>query len=174
LVQWIKGHSEDRGNDAADERARRGAHRKPIGPEPILPIPASWYKGKILLETLKKQQQHWSNTRGYRQTKLVIPQIDPKMSAQLIKLSRNNLRMVTGILTGHCNLNKHMFIIGITDSPLCRACRETDETVTHVLLECNAVAQHRAAHLGTPVDLREVMRNAKALCGYLKTLEWLE
>jgi hypothetical protein len=96
------------------------------------------------------------------------------MSAQLIKLSRNNLRLITGILTGHCNFNKHLFIIGITDSPLCRASRETEETVIHVLLECNAVAHHRAAHLGTPGDLREVTRNTKALCGFLKTLEWLE
>jgi hypothetical protein len=34
----IKRHSDVRSNDAADELARKGAHRKPIGPEPILLI----------------------------------------------------------------------------------------------------------------------------------------
>jgi hypothetical protein len=59
--------------------------------------------------------------------------------------------------------HRHTFIIGITDSPLSRACRETEETVIPVLLECNTVAHHRAAHLGIPGSLQEVMRNIKAL-----------
>ncbi|CAH2240503.1 jg12289 [Pararge aegeria aegeria] len=51
------------------------------------------------------------------------------------------------MITGHCSLNKHLFILGITDIPLCRACMEADETLTHVLLQCRGVKEQRAAYL---------------------------
>ncbi|CAH2241604.1 jg3938 [Pararge aegeria aegeria] len=34
------------------------------------------------------------------------------------------------MITGHCPLNKHISILGITDSPLCRECKD-DETPIH-------------------------------------------
>ncbi|XP_050680629.1 uncharacterized protein LOC126976369 [Leptidea sinapis] len=41
-LQWIKGHSNSRGNDAADELARRGSAMTAKGPEPTIPLPPSW------------------------------------------------------------------------------------------------------------------------------------
>ncbi|CAH2233788.1 jg19559 [Pararge aegeria aegeria] len=49
----------------------------------------------------------------------------------------------------HCPVNKHLSILDITDSPLCRACMKTDETPKHVMLQCNGVVEQRAAHLGS-------------------------
>ncbi|XP_063371855.1 uncharacterized protein LOC134660086 [Cydia amplana] len=53
-------------------------------------------------------------------------------------------------------------INGVTDSPLCRGCMETEETASHVVLECSGVAPYRAKHLGSPRDLPEVLLNIKA------------
>ncbi|CAH2244745.1 jg24427 [Pararge aegeria aegeria] len=64
--------------------------------------------------------------------------------------------------TLHCQLNKHLFILVITDSPLCRACMEADETPTHVLLRCRGVAEQRAAYLGSPTSLPEELGDPAA------------
>lgn len=37
------------------------------------------------------------------------------------------------------NKNKTSYILGITDRPLCRTCKQEDETLMHVLLKCKGV-----------------------------------
>ncbi|CAH2245066.1 jg15904 [Pararge aegeria aegeria] len=62
----------------------------------------------------------------------------------------------------------------ITDSPLCRACMEADETPTHVLLQCRGVAEHRAAYLGSPALLPEALGDLGGLLSFWSELGWLE
>ncbi|CAH2208445.1 jg22376, partial [Pararge aegeria aegeria] len=54
----------------------------------------------------------------------------------------------------------------ITDSPLCRACMEADETPTHVLIRCRGVAEQRAAYLGSPASLPEVLGDLGGLLSF--------
>ncbi|CAH2243554.1 jg1601 [Pararge aegeria aegeria] len=63
---------------------------------------------------------------------------------------------------------------GITDSPLCRACMEADETPTHVLLRCRGVAEQRAAYLGSPASLPEALGYLGGLLNFWSELGWLE
>ncbi|CAH2235257.1 jg20632 [Pararge aegeria aegeria] len=70
------------------------------------------------------------------------------------------------MITGHCQLNKHLSIFGITDSPLCRACMETDETPIHVMLQCNGVAEEHAARLGSSATLREAFVDLGGLLSF--------
>ncbi|XP_063362872.1 uncharacterized protein LOC134651701 [Cydia amplana] len=46
-LQWIKGHSNSRGNDAADILARGGSELKVAGPEPIIPLPFAWLRNML-------------------------------------------------------------------------------------------------------------------------------
>ncbi|CAH2234154.1 jg9036 [Pararge aegeria aegeria] len=78
------------------------------------------------------------------------------------------------MITGHCQLNKHHFILGITDSPLCRACMEADEPPTHVLLRCRGVAEQHAAYLGSPASLPEALGDLGGLLNFWSELGWLE
>jgi hypothetical protein len=55
---------------------------------------------------------------------------------------------VVGLLTGHCHLKGHLFKLGLSDSPTCERCQEKDETATHVLCECEALAHWRLRHFG--------------------------
>ena len=64
--------------------------------------------------------------------------------------------------------------MGITDSPLCRACMEAEETVAHVLLECTEVAQIRRETLGSPRSLAEALRSLGDLICFWKEVGWLE
>jgi hypothetical protein len=61
---------------------------------------------------------------------------------------RNQLRWVAGLLTGHCHLKGHLSKLGLSDSPTCERCQEENETATHILCECEAVAYLRLRHLG--------------------------
>jgi hypothetical protein len=51
-------------------------------------------------------------------------------------------------LAGHWHLKGHLFNLGLSDSPTCDRCRDKDETPTHVLCECEALAHRRLRHLG--------------------------
>jgi hypothetical protein len=38
--------------------------------------------------------------------------------------------------------------LGLTDNPICERCLDEDETATHILCDCEAVAHARFRHLG--------------------------
>ncbi|CAH2267998.1 jg8440 [Pararge aegeria aegeria] len=69
--------------------------------------------------------------------------------------------------------NKNNFK-GITDSPLCIACMEADETLTHVLLRCSGVAEKRAAYFGSSASLPEALGDLGGLLSFWSELGWLE
>ena len=62
--------------------------------------------------------------------------------------NRIQSRVVTGLLTGHNTLRRHLYLPGLLDSPLCRRCGAGEETSAHILCECEALASHRHAYLG--------------------------
>jgi hypothetical protein len=40
--------------------------------------------------------------------------------------------LVTGLLTGHCTLRQHLHIMRLTDNPICRKCRQDEESSYHI------------------------------------------
>ena len=59
-----------------------------------------------------------------------------------------DIRVVTGLLTGHNTLRRHIYLLGLFNSPLCRWCGAGEGTSAHVLCECEALASRRYAYLG--------------------------
>lgn len=166
-TQWL-------GNDAADELTKRGSDSIPMGPEPFVPLPYNQIQTWIRQRTTRLHQKYWSNRTDCRQSREALPSISQRLSRQILNLKRIHLRLVVGAFTGHCHLNKHLFTLGITDSPLCRGCMEAEETAAHVLLECSAVTTQRATILGSPGTLPEACQDVKRLVGFLVELGWLE
>jgi hypothetical protein len=58
-------------------------------------------------------------------------------------------RAVIGLLTGHNTLRRHLYLLGLQDSPLCRRCGVMDEATTHIHCECEALATLRHVYLGS-------------------------
>jgi hypothetical protein len=63
-------------------------------------------------------------------------------------LIRNLLRIMMGLLTGHCHVRWHLFNLGLVGSPGCGRCIQAFEMVLHVLCDCEALATLRFRHLG--------------------------
>jgi hypothetical protein len=59
-----------------------------------------------------------------------------KKAGELLSLSRNQLRIMTGLLTGHCHLKGHLFKIGLVYSPECDRCKQASKMASHVLCDC--------------------------------------
>ena len=71
-----------------------------------------------------------------------------KTTAELLNFYRKEVRMLMGLLTGHCRLNKHMSNLGLEKDALCRFCQEEEETAIHVLCHCDSLTKVRLSQLG--------------------------
>jgi len=73
-------------------------------------------------------------------------------------------RAVTGFLTQHNTLRRHLHLIGLLDCPLCRRCGAEEETSAHILCEYEVLASLRHTYLGSyflePEDITSVILGA--------------
>jgi len=51
---------------------------------------------------------------------------------------------------------RHLYLLVLLDSPLCRKCRVGEETSAHILCECKALASLRHAYLGSILVLEDI------------------
>jgi hypothetical protein len=56
--------------------------------------------------------------------------------------------MGVGLFIGHCHLKGHLFKLRLTEDPICKRCLDEDESATHILCHCEAIAYLRFRHLG--------------------------
>jgi len=84
----------------------------------------------------------------------------PTAKTRLLSFNRIKSRVVTGLLTGHNTLRRHLYIMGLIDSPLCRRCGVEEETSAHVLCKCEALVSLRHVYLGSsfldPQDVKSL------------------
>ena len=84
--------------------------------------------------------------------------------AKFLPFNRTQSRAVTGLLNGHNTLRRHLHLMGLSDSPLCRRCGAEDENSAHILCECEALASLRHAYLGSffldPEDIKSISLGA--------------
>jgi len=67
-----------------------------------------------------------------------------------LRLSRADLRILTGLLTGRADLNRHLTLMQIRTDAVCPWCQEDEETVLYLLGERSALSAKRANILGSP------------------------
>jgi hypothetical protein len=81
-----------------------------------------------------------------------------------MSFNRTKSRAVFSLLTGHNTLRRHLNLLGLVDSPLCRRCGVEEETSAHILCECEALASLRKVHLGSfflkPEDVKSISLGA--------------
>jgi hypothetical protein len=62
-----------------------------------------------------------------------------KRTKDLLKLNRDQLRWVVGLFTERCHIKGHLFKLGLTDERTCERCLEEDESITHILCDCELI-----------------------------------
>jgi hypothetical protein len=81
-----------------------------------------------------------------------------------LSFNRTQFRAVTGLLTGHNTLRRHLHLTGLSDSSLCRRCGAENEKSAHILCECEALVPLRHVYLGLfflePEDIKSIMLGA--------------
>jgi hypothetical protein len=67
-----------------------------------------------------------------------------------LRLSRSQVRVVTGLITGHCSLRKHLHTMDIfKENPVFRLCSEEEEDTTfHIVFGCEVLARRQFNLLG--------------------------
>ena len=111
-----------------------------------------------LVSQHRAQCQGFGNTQ--RHARELIPGPSLVTRARFLTFNRTQARAVTGLLTGHNTLRRHLHLLGLLDSPLCRKCGKKEETSAHILCKCEALASFRHMYLGSfflePEDIRHI------------------
>ena len=98
-----------------------------------------------------------------------------KTTKFLLSLSREKLRGLVGILTGHNSLNYHLSKMGIINDSTCRGCGLEPETARHFICTCPALKNLRTKHLGdfylTPEE--QLQLNLANVLSFIIGSKWL-
>jgi hypothetical protein len=97
---------------------------------------------------LAEDKEYWESLTGLRQAKGLLQRPSDRRTKDLLRLNRDQLRWVVGLLAGYCHLEGHLFKLGLNNDPICGRSQGEDESATHILCDCEAVAQIRFRHLG--------------------------
>jgi hypothetical protein len=144
----VPGHEGIAANELADQLARLGSEGPFTGSEPACGISIGAAKGAVGNWLNRKHIKHWESIIGLRQAEELISGPSAKRTSDQLRLNRDQLRWIVGLLTGHCHLKGHLSKMVLKDDPICERCLEANESATHVLCDCEALAYLRFLHLG--------------------------
>ena len=169
---WVPGHCGIEGNEKADTLAKVASETVYFGPEPAVGISPTAIKMALKHFVNARHTVRWSFVPGCRQSKQLVFGLDRYRTKELLSLSRKQLQIATGILTGHCGVQRHLHLMGITDQVNCPFCGKEPETVEHFMCKCSQFDRQRQNKLGSAslTDMQELnSTRIKGLLSFVKS-----
>jgi ribonuclease HI len=133
-IHWCPSHSNIYGNDEADRLASEATQKQEI--DFSLPRSAQSQPNFIKDWLDSEFRNSWRRCQEGAHTKAFLEIPNAKFSKELMRVSRNEIRVVTGLITGHGHLNYHMDKLRLRVGPNCRFCTSEPETTIHLLSSC--------------------------------------
>ena len=122
----------------------------PIGPEPFLGTTKSCLQNVVYNWERNERVEYWQNLPGLRQAKLFVT-FSKKRAKELIAMPKKDVRILVGLLTGHCPLRYDLKNIGKLTTDICRFCDMETDDAEHILCHCEALGRARYTILGSDV-----------------------
>jgi hypothetical protein len=149
------------GNKTADGLTRNASASGYVGPEPALGVSRQDLRNKISCWLGNQHRRHWQNL-GNTQRQARELTLEPCRGTKVRLLSFK--RIQSRVVTRHNTLHRHLHLMRLTDSPLCRKCGAEDETTAHILCWCEPLASLRHMYLGSfflqPKDIKSLSLGA--------------
>jgi len=120
-----------------------------IGPEPFAGITVTTVQREVYLWAVNEQSCLWQNTAKCRQAKQLVKQPNIRLTKYALKLSRKDLQVLAGLLTGHADLNRHLTLMQVRNDEICPLSQYAEETTLHLLGKCCALINQRLEILGS-------------------------
>jgi ribonuclease HI len=152
-IIWVKGHSGNPGNDAADRIAKlacnEGVPETEIGTIDLLST--QYYKHKLKKAVLAIWQEEWNSSSLGRHTFEITPNIsDSHFIHELVNHLKNSSRsLIFQALTGHIPVNNYLCRFHIQTNSACTSCGAPDEDLPHLLVTCPRYSLIRYHFLST-------------------------
>ena len=170
-ISWVPSHTNIKGNEAADSLAKQGSSIEPIGPLPFIRLPRSHYAKQIDARILST---HLSRFRALPYSQKGIIPISNLLQAHPYSLpssNRDDIRLLTTILSGHSALNYFTSKLDPTVDSHCQHCPDCLETSEHFLALCPAYSFTRFTHFSyfyTSIDFITKVCHPSKIIAYIR------
>jgi hypothetical protein len=128
---------------------RRPTHLQ--GREPCLPLAPSSVKRREREWLLKSHCASWSLETACCQSRMWLKKPNPGLWRYSLRMPGSKMRILVGVITGHCPLNKHLHNMGLIDEPICIACGMEDKSAFHLLCDCPSLISLRMRPFSKPI-----------------------
>jgi hypothetical protein len=66
-----------------------------------------------------------------------------------LSFNRTQPRVVVGLLTGHNTPRRHLYVMGLSDNPICRKCGTEEETSVQFFIVAPCILKSKTVHSPT-------------------------
>ena len=162
LILWVPGHSDHKGNERADELARQGSNKIPIGPEPFLPVSKTFLLNQVNDFMYSLHRNQYNKMELSSKGKIPLSLWLDNYKYNLSTTNGLHLKWLTWLLSGHSPLAYFQCKSNQLSSPDCNYCPGEEETSEHFLAKCPGFATIRLRHLGVITSSLEIILSFKS------------